>query len=212
MVGSHLSSGQASRRTRLQADMPPAAHCVYEKEASNIQVLLRGHNTADSVIKLADVAEIINHPDWDRPTIDNDYAILRLAKPVTFNKKVAPACLPADTAATYAGVLATATGWGKLETESNKSPTLQEVDLTVTTQSDCIKAYGNWNITANMICAAASGKSTCTGDSGGPLIAPENGRYTVVRDLKKIGCHQFCKPPDRCCQLWLLPTLSGPLP
>merc|ERR1712107_581642 len=109
-----------------------AAHCVYEKEASDIQVLLREHNTADSVIKTADVAEIINHPDWDRPTIDNDYAILRLAKPVKFNKKVAPACLPADTAATYAGVLATATGWGKLETESNKSPTLHEVDLTVT--------------------------------------------------------------------------------
>ena len=26
MVGSHLSSGQASRRTRLQADMPPGGH------------------------------------------------------------------------------------------------------------------------------------------------------------------------------------------
>merc|ERR1719394_2296534 len=56
-----------------------AAHCVYEKESSDIQVLLREHNTADSVIKTADVAEIINHPDWDRPTIDNDYAILRLS-------------------------------------------------------------------------------------------------------------------------------------
>merc|ERR1712156_1115942 len=130
-----------------------AAHCVWEKEASDIQVLLREHNTADSVTKTADVAEIITHPDWDRPTIDNDYAILRLAKPVKFNKKVAPACLPADTAATYAGVLATATGWGKLETESNKSPTLQEVDLTVTTQSDCSNAWSGfgargWNITA----------------------------------------------------------------
>merc|ERR1712107_487775 len=168
-----------------------AAHCVYEKEASDIQVLLREHNTADSVIKTADVAEIINHPDWDRPTIDNDYAILRLAKPVKFNKKVAPACLPADTAATYAGVLGTVTGWGKLKhTDTHKSTTLQEVDLTVTTQSDCIKAYGNWNITANMICAAATGKSTCTGDSGGPLIAQENGRYAVI-GIVSFGCQRY---------------------
>ena len=43
-----------------------------------------------------------------------------------------------------------------------------------------------WNITANMICAAATGKSICTGDSGGPLIAPENGRQAVVRYLKEM--------------------------
>ena len=183
-----------------------AAHCTDDFKASRIRVLLGEHSIADSVYNRVDVAEIINHPDWDRPTIDNDYAILRLAKPVKFNKRVAPACLPADTAATYAGVLATATGWGKLETESNKSPTLQEVDLTVTTKSDCISAWSGfgargWNITANMICTAATGKSICTGDSGGPLIAPENGRQAVVRDLRKIpgDLQLIFKPPDRYC-------------
>ena len=179
--------------------------------ASSIRVLLGEHSIADSLYNRVDVAEIINHPDWNSQRIDNDYAILRLAKPVKFNKKVAPACLPADTAATYAGVLATATGWGKLETESNKSPTLQEVDLTVTTKSDCISAWSGfgargWNITANMICTAATGKSICTGDSGGPLIVPENGRQAVVRYLKEISgdLQLIFKPPDRYCQLWLL--------
>ena len=158
-----------------------AAHCVYEKEASDIQVLLREHNTADSVTKTADVTEIINHPDWDRPTIDNDYAILRLAKPVTFTNKVAPACLPADTAATYAGEVATVTGWGRLILAGNQHTTLQEVDMTVTTKSACDNAYYWRDITDNMICAAASGKSFCNGDSGGPLIAPENGRQALVK-------------------------------
>ena len=147
--------------------------------ASRIRVLLGEHSIADSVYNRVDVAEIINHPDWNSQRIDNDYAILRLAKPVKFNKKVAPACLPADTAATYAGVVATVTGWGRLIHEGNQPTTLQEVDVTVTTNAECDSAYGS--ITKNMICAADSGKDSCQGDSGGPLIAPENGRQALVR-------------------------------
>ena len=149
--------------------------------ASSIRVLLGEHSIADSVYNRVDVAEIINHPDWNSQRIDNDYAILRLAKPVTFTNKVAPACLPADTAATYAGVVATVTGWGRLIHEGNQPTTLQEVDLTVTTKTACENAYGGHDITDNMICAAASGKSSCNGDSGGPLIAPENGRQALVK-------------------------------
>ena len=137
--------------------------------ASSIRVLLGEHSIADSVYNRVDVAEIINHPDWNSPTIDNDYAIIRLAKPVTFTNKVAPACLPADTAATYAGVVATVTGWGRLILAGNQHTPLQEVDMTVTTKSACDNAYYWRDITDNMICAAASGKSFCNGDSGGPL-------------------------------------------
>merc|ERR1719412_3593192 len=157
-----------------------AAHCTDGAAASNIRVLLGEHNIADSVFNRVDVAEIINHPDWNSQRIDNDYAILRLAKPVTFTNEVAPACLPADTAATYAGVVATVTGWGRLIHEGNQPTTLQEVDLTVTTKSACENAYGGHDITDNMICAAASGKSSCNGESGGPLIAPENGRQALI--------------------------------
>ena len=159
-----------------------AAHCTVGSAASSIRVLLGEHSIADSVYNRVDVAEIINHPDWNSQRIDNDYAILRLAKPVTFTNKVAPACLPADTAATYAGVVGTVTGWGRLILAGNQHTTLQEVDLTVTTKSACDNAYYWRDITDNMICAAASGKSFCNGDSGGPLIAPENGRQALVRD------------------------------
>lgn len=53
----------------------------------------------------------------------------------------------------------------------------------MTTKSGCSNAWSGfgargWNITDNMICAAATGKS--------PLIAPENGRFAVVRYLKEI--------------------------
>jgi len=155
-----------------------AAHCTDGAAASNIRVLLGEHNIADSVFNRVDVAEIINHPDYDSRTTDNDYAILRLSQAVTFTNEVAPACLPADTGATYAGVLATVTGWGTLSSGGNQPTALQEVDVTVTTNTECNNAYGS--ITANMICAADSGKDSCQGDSGGPLIAAENGRQALI--------------------------------
>ena len=47
MVGSHLSSGQASRRTRLQADMPPGGH------ASRRTRLQGGHFSRRTFLQLS---------------------------------------------------------------------------------------------------------------------------------------------------------------
>jgi len=155
-----------------------AAHCTDGSAASSIRVILGEHNIADSDFNRVDVAEIINHPNYNSQTTDNDYAILRLANPVTFTNEVSPACLPADLSATYAGVLATVTGWGTLSSGGSQPTVLQEVDVTVTTNADCNSAYGS--ITNNMVCAADSGKDSCQGDSGGPMIASENGRQALI--------------------------------
>jgi len=101
---------------------------------------------------------------------------------------VSPACLPADLDVTYAGLLATVTGWGITSWEGweegnpQEPDVLQEVNVTVTTNTECNNAWkkANLDITANMICATNDGKSSCKGDSGGPLIVPENGRQTVI--------------------------------
>jgi len=162
-----------------------AAHCTVYPEteeklpASWIKVLLGEHNTADFDFNRVDVAEIINHPNYNSPTVDNDYSILRLANPVPFTKKVGPACLPADLSSTYAGSLATTTGWGQRRWWGDSPDVLHEVDLTVMTNAEC----NNWHdlvITKNMLCASAPGKSSCMGDSGGPLIVPENGRQALI--------------------------------
>merc|ERR1712037_419142 len=160
-----------------------AAHCTlmaHPENASSIRVLLGEHNTDDSDFNRVDVAEIINHPKYNERILDNDFAILRLANPVTFTNEVSPACLPADLSNTFAGVLATVTGWGTLSSGGSQPTVLQEVDVTVTTNTACENAYGSSMITANMICAADSGKDSCQGDSGGPMIAPENGRQALI--------------------------------
>merc|ERR1712071_318256 len=157
-----------------------AAHCTANSAAENVFVILGEHNIADSDVNRVAVAEIINHPNYNSQTTDNDYAILRLANAVTFTNEVSPACLPANLSATYAGVLATVTGWGTLSSGGNQPNTLQEVDVTVTTNAVCNSAYGNNMITDNMVCAADSGKDSCQGDSGGPLVASENGRQALI--------------------------------
>ena len=106
---------------------------------------------------------------------------------------MSPACLPADLSATYAGVLATVTGWGTLSSGGSQPTVLQEVDVTVTTNADCNSAYGS--ITNNMVCAADSGKDSCQGDSGGPMIASENGRQALVGTLsRKLPKYQTISP------------------
>merc|ERR1712181_177199 len=125
-----------------------AAHCT-QRSASSVRVLIGEHNINDSDYNRVEVAEIINHPNYDDGTTDNDYAILRLANPVTFTNEVSTACLPADLSATVAG-------WGTLSSGGNQPNVLQEVDVTVTSNTACKQAYGSSMITANMVCAADS--------------------------------------------------------
>ena len=74
--------------------------------------------------------------------MDNDFSILTLAENVTFSGSIRPACLPWDTSKTYAGEKVTVTGWGTLTSGGNQPTSLQEVDVTVSTNAVCSQAYG----------------------------------------------------------------------
>ena len=69
----------------------------------------------------------INHPDYGSGhAYDNDFAIIKLASPVSFSDYVVPACLP-STSANYDNVAAKATGWGKLSSGGEQPCVLQMV-------------------------------------------------------------------------------------
>jgi len=155
-----------------------AAHCTAGSSASSIKVLLGEHYTNDGQYNRVALSAITDHPGYNSNNMDNDFSILTLAEPVTLSGSIRPACLPWDTSKTYAGEKVTVTGWGTLTSGGNQPTSLQEVDVTVTTNAVCNQAYGI--ISDNMICAADSGKDSCQGDSGGPLVAFEEGRYALV--------------------------------
>ena len=125
------------------------------------------------------ISDIRIHPDFDRDFYDNDFAIITLKKPVTFNEKIQQVCLPANTENYLDGVFATITGWGAQKIGSlNLATTLQAADVKIVSHERCKQSYGSVVMNDRKICAWDKGRAdTCKGDSGGPLVIKKNEQY-----------------------------------
>ncbi|XP_023341079.1 chymotrypsin-like protease CTRL-1 [Eurytemora carolleeae] len=163
-----------------------AAQCLIR---STIYVALGEHDTNDpnDGQKIVKVCSSTKHPSYRyNGNNDFDYAILKLCdSPVTFTKEISPVCLPtANSLGTqYENVDAIVSGWGTTSSGYGgiQSSTLLDVTVTTMNNSQCKTSYEKFTITDNMICAAATGKDACKGDSGGPLIRKEsNAAYTLI--------------------------------
>ena len=72
-------------------------------------------------------SEFYNHPNYRNDgSRDFDFAIIKLASPVTFSDRVSPICLP-SASTNYDNKVATVTGWGNLEFNGGNSDILQKV-------------------------------------------------------------------------------------
>ena len=124
-----------------------AAHCTdilgYPLNTTQIQVSVGEHDTSDSAFDLKTISKITRHPGYSPLNAVNDIAILTLSSPLTFSKSMAPICLPEGTSNTFAGDTATVIGWGRTSPGGNVSSTLQEVDLTVTTNNNCKYSFSD---------------------------------------------------------------------
>ncbi|XP_047004981.1 CLIP domain-containing serine protease 2-like [Schistocerca americana] len=127
------------------------------------------------------IEEVIPHPDF-RPqatsNVDNDIALLRLDRDAHDNSFIRPICLPVSTEmrqATFVGKNLVVAGWGTTE-YGDTSPVKLYVGVPVVDEQTCQQRYSRWNrrIVTSQICAGGKkGKDSCSGDSGGPLMAFE---------------------------------------
>ena len=165
-----------------------AAHCTSGRTAAELRVML-GRNTLSAAGgQEIQVAEIIQHPDYDPTTYDNDIALLRLESPATLNDRVQTI----DIATTghagkfAAGVLATVTGWGDIDPSSAAvyPDSLYQVQVPIVEQATCVANYAvnNSVVTDNMLCAGVpeGGIDSCQGDSGGPLVARNGSNWLLA--------------------------------
>jgi secreted trypsin-like serine protease len=170
-----------------------AAHCVVDDngivtEASGIGVLAGTSDLtiAEPTTEFHLVTNVIAHQRYDPVTTRNDIALLELATRSTITP------IPLYLGAPPVGTLATVVGWGDLEPRARTPTTLHEVEVSVISNATCnAPAAYNGTIIDSQLCAGfpEGGRDACAGDSGGPLMAVQDGEYRQIGIVSfGVGC------------------------
>jgi len=168
-----------------------AGHCA--KDASSMRIMLGAHNVrSDSEEGRLEVTstDFFTHPQYSQLTLHNDLALVHLPYPINFTDIIRPICLPGHSEAgnDWYDEAAIASGWGKpSDSATSISPVLRWVDTNTITNLLCFLEFPTI-INSNIICISGhDGKSTCNGDSGGPLYLYNSETSTY----KQIGITSF---------------------
>ncbi|XP_055839516.1 trypsin alpha-like [Episyrphus balteatus] len=159
-----------------------AAHCTEGVKAAILSVS-NGATIANNGI-IHKVSKIIQHPNYNGKTTENDICLLKITPPIIFTNKSRP--IKCATKRLEPGTNVKMTGWGKMsendkETDLGKK-SLRYVIVQVINQTVCSDQYKNLGleIGSKRMCASALGKDSCQGDSGGPLVTGTGADRRVV--------------------------------
>jgi len=157
-----------------------AAHCTAGMESL---VVIPG---ADDVTQgsRVNVAKWTDHPQYNTRNLNNDISVLELATELAFDESISPICLP-DVDADYAGKTAVMSGYGLTgdftDSSSTTSNELMKIEKKVGTNTYCSSNWGGLFDADTKICdVVVPGKSTCKGDSGGPMQVKVGDNYHLV--------------------------------
>lgn len=168
-----------------------AGHCVTEGDrvlpASAFQPVRIGAISRTEGGVEATVDAVVRHPSYSEPSEGVptfDLALLHLANEVP---AVEPAPLIRSDSAQAAfwapGTLATIVGWGYTQPSGSQSNSrLKQAAVPIVSDTDCANPddWGTLFNPATMLCAGRLRIDTCSGDSGGPLLVPRLGVFTLV--------------------------------
>merc|ERR550519_678810 len=164
-----------------------AAHCVQGQTPENTKVILGRHmlynrNAGNPVTH--DLIAIFENEQFPGRIqfMTSDIALLELKVPAIYNDYVQPIDM-AEEGADYLGQNCLLTGWGRYDRMTQElSNTLQELETTVISRDACEKKFSwrGWKIQHSHICFAKSWATACHGDSGGPAVCKENGKWVLV--------------------------------
>lgn len=136
------------------------------------------------------ILQIIVHASYNTITHQNDIALLRTTVDITWQRGVAPVCLPFKYSTNqFVGSTVSIAGWGSIDYGYPQSDTLLKIDVNVISNSVCNTTQTS-AITSKQICVLGSNKDTCQHDSGGSLFYTNGGRqYTVGLVSFGEGCN-----------------------
>ncbi|XP_059478407.1 transmembrane protease serine 9-like [Neocloeon triangulifer] len=162
-----------------------AGHCVsgFSTWVVNVGGISRSSNT-ETGEQMATAAKGFTHPNFNSGTLANDIAFLQFSSPFTLDDFVNVIRLPktSDATNTFVGTNITVSGYGKTSNTAAPSNVLKFVSLLTISNAQCMKKYGSRYVLSTTICTAAyPDKSTCSGDSGGPMVYKEaDGKFTLL--------------------------------
>lgn len=170
-----------------------AAHCVDNNigrgQAARVDVVA-GTLTYASGGERLKVTAILVHPGWNSASMNNDFAILKLA---SASQLGTPVILESGVV-TPPGE-AFVSGWGLLTEGGVGSAKLMGVKLPLVDNTQCnMPESYNGEITPQMLCAGErdGGKDSCQGDSGGPVTSLATDRLIGVVSYGE-GCARRLK-------------------
>ncbi|KAM4700139.1 chymotrypsin-like elastase family member 1 [Discoglossus pictus] len=178
-----------------------AAHCV--DRVVSFRVSLGDHNLSlnDGTEQVIAVSKVVKHASWNTNNVAAGYdiAVLRLASNAVLNSAVKVASLPADGSVLAHNYACVVTGWGRTTTGGSLPSILQQAPLPVVAHSTCSSgSYWGSTVKSTMVCAGGDGvRSSCNGDSGGPLNCAVGGVYQVhgiTSFGSASGCNTYLKP------------------
>ncbi|XP_056640921.1 serine protease 27 [Diorhabda sublineata] len=183
-----------------------AAHCILSVNVENIWIYLGDLDIQDTGIveepapaDLHKVRKKVIHPKFRyRATQPDRYdlALLELAIEASNYFHISPICLPSKEIE-LTGREAVVAGWGKIKRTNDLIGTnvLRSASVPILDLNQCVRWHEMNRIFVDlheeMLCAGhENGKQdACLGDSGGPLIVLERGRWTLVGIISAgFGC------------------------
>jgi len=126
------------------------------------------------------IKDLSIHPEFNGRNLQNDFALLYTEEDFELSNHIDTVCLPTPEEL-FEGDTCFATGWGKdkFGSAGNYQVVLKEIDLSVVNHDQCENSLRRtrlgkrYRLHDSFICAGGeSGKDTCKGDGGSPLVCP----------------------------------------
>ncbi|XP_053674745.1 brachyurin-like [Anopheles nili] len=167
-----------------------AGHCVMLDQstlASGGTVILGAHNRLEVEPTQQRIrygrSGIVVHPQYAVTNYRFDVALVQLNSAAIYTVAVQPVRLPARSdPRQFEGFIGTVSGFGRTsDTETVFAPVLRYTVNPVMANVDCL---GFWSVLLvepqNVCLSGEGGRSSCNGDSGGPLTVQESGSSLLI--------------------------------
>ncbi|KAK3754627.1 hypothetical protein RRG08_020614 [Elysia crispata] len=137
-----------------------------------------------------DIDKIVLHSRWSpinntKSFFKNDIALIKLSRPAPDVYTVQPIALPSWTNKNfpYEGQMCTTMGWGCTTPGGEVSPRAMEIQVPIISTRSCANMFRGISLKKNF-CAGYDSytieRTTCKGDSGGPLLCTSGSQYTLA--------------------------------